>query len=140
MRDGPNLVLAFDFGMRQIGVATGNPATRMATALEVLPAKEGLPQWSQVEQLLAEWKPQLALVGLPLNMDGSESSMSERARRFANRLQGRFGLRVELVDERLSSFEAKERARLGGHRGDYKKAPVDALAAEILAEQWLADQ
>lgn len=130
-------LLAFDFGLRQIGLATGNTRTGMASELSVLNAKNGSPDWAEVAKILDEWKPDLCLVGLPLNMDGSESDLSEKSRKFARQIEGRFGLKTEMVDERLSSFEAKGRAREEGHKGDYKVAPVDALAARILVEQWL---
>lgn len=131
-------LLAFDFGMSQIGLATGNARTGIASELSVVNAKNGKPNWDEIRKLVHEWQPDLCLVGLPLNMDGSESELSGRARKFAHQLEGRLGLKTELVDERLSSFEAKGRAREAGHKGDYKAVPVDALAAKILVEQWLA--
>lgn len=93
--------------------------------------------------LLEEWRPDLLVVGLPLNMDGSESDMSARARKFANRLHGRFGLPVELFDERLSSFEAKTlvNSELPEAGKAFKKpATVDALAAALILESWLKAQ
>lgn len=133
-----NQLIAFDFGLRQIGVATGNALSSVASELTTISAKEGKPDWDEVEKLLKEWKPDLCLVGLPLNMDGTESELSGRARKFARQIEGRFNLTIEMVDERLSSFEAKELAKAGGHKGDYKAAPIDALAARILVEQWLS--
>lgn len=99
-------LLAFDYGTRNIGVASGQTLTCSATEQSPLKARDGVPDWQQVEKLLQEWQPDLVLVGLPLNMDGSESELSARARKFANRLHGRFGVKVELVDERLTSFAA----------------------------------
>jgi len=131
-------LIAFDFGLRQIGVATGNTISSVASELTTLNAREGKPNWDEVEKLLREWKPDLCLVGLPLNMDGTESELSDRARKFARKIEGRFNLTTEMVDERLSSFEAKGLAKEEGHKGDYKAAPIDALAARILVEQWLA--
>ena len=131
-------VIGFDFGLRHIGVATGNTKTAVASELTVLMAKNGQPDWDEIKRLFSEWQPELVLVGLPLNMDDSESELSGRARKFAKQIQGRFGLKIEMVDERLSSFEAKLRARDQGHGGDYKAAPIDALAARILIEQWLS--
>lgn len=135
-------LIAFDFGLRQIGVASGHVPSGIASELSILSAKEGKPDWNEVETLLKEWQPDLCLVGLPLNMDGSDSELSQRAQKFARQLEGRFaaalGFTIEMVDERLSSFEAKALAREEGHRGDYKTAPVDALAAKILIEQWLS--
>lgn len=133
-------LLAFDYGTRNIGVACGQTITRSATVLAPLRARDGIPDWNQIEQLLQEWRPDLVLVGLPLNMDGSESELSQRARKFANRLHGRFGVKTETVDERLSSFEAKgEVMRQGGSR-DYKNNPVDSIAARIILESWLDRQ
>lgn len=130
-------ILAFDFGLRQIGVASASPLSGIATELTTLKAKDGNPNWHEIALLLNEWKPDLCLVGLPLNMDDSESELSRRARKFANQIHGRYGLVTEMVDERLTSFEAKEIAKQSGHGGDFTKAPVDALAAKLLAEQWL---
>ena len=130
-------IIAFDFGLKQIGVATGSILSGMATELCVLKAKDGKPDWQEVTQFLEEWRPDICLVGLPLNMDDSESDLSARARKFANQLHGRSGIAIEFVDERLTSFEAKNISREMGHKGDYKEAPIDALAAKLLAEQWL---
>ncbi|MCB1676877.1 MAG: Holliday junction resolvase RuvX [Halioglobus sp.] len=135
---GHRTILALDFGLRQIGVAVGNSATQTTQALRVIKAKEGIPQWSQVQALVDEWRPDLLLVGDPLNMDGSDSDMSQRARKFARRLQGRTGLPVAMADERLTSFEAKQDARQRGHRGDYSAVPVDSFAAELILRGWLA--
>jgi putative Holliday junction resolvase len=130
-------LLAFDYGTKNIGVATGQTITHSASSLPPLKAKDGVPDWAQLEKLLQGWKPDLVLVGLPLNMDGSESELSARARKFANRLHGRFGVKVEMVDERLSSFEAKgEIINRGGSR-DYKNNPVDSIAARLILEGWL---
>jgi putative Holliday junction resolvase len=130
-------LLAFDYGTKNIGVATGQTITHSASSLPPLKAKDGVPDWAQLEKLLQEWKPDLVLVGLPLNMDDSESELSARARKFANRLHGRFGVKVEMVDERLSSFEAKgEVINRGGSR-DYKNNPVDSIAARLILEGWL---
>ena len=97
-------VLAFDYGSKYLGAAVGQTVTRTATALPHLKMRDGGPPWPEIEALLQQWQPQLVVVGLPLNMDGSESEMSQRARRFANRLHGRFNVAVACQDERLSSF------------------------------------
>ena len=132
-------ILALDFGLRQIGVAVGNSATGTTQPLPLLKAREGAPQWPQVQALIDEWRPDLLVVGDPLNMDGSDSDMSQRARKFARRLHGRTGLPVALADERLTSFEAKQAARQRGHRGDYRAAPVDSFAAELILQHWLSE-
>ena len=133
-------VLAFDFGLTQIGVAVGNTETGTSQALATLKAKEGSPDWSQLQAIFEEWQPYLVVVGLPLNMDDSESSMSARARKFAARIHGRYGLPAELVDERLSSFEAKQQMREQGLSGDYKETPADSLAAAAILRTWLSAQ
>jgi len=130
-------LLAFDFGVAQIGVAVGNAVLGTCEPLTVLRAKEGQPAWDSVAALLKEWQPDLLVVGDPLHMDGTPSEIGERARRFARRLQGRFGLPVELVDERLTSHAAKVEAREQGHRGDYRRAPVDSIAASLILQSWL---
>ena len=130
-------LLAFDYGTKNIGVATGQTITSSATSLAPLKAKDGVPDWTQIEKIIAEWKPDLVLVGLPLNMDDSESELSARARKFANRLNGRFGVKIEMVDERLTSFEAKGEVMRRGASRDYKNNPVDSIAARIILESWL---
>jgi putative Holliday junction resolvase len=131
--------MAFDFGLRQIGVAVGNCLLATTQPLDILRAREGQPDWTAVEKLIAEWQPDLLLVGDPLNMDGSDSELGERARKFARRLHGRLGLQIVMVDERLSSFEAKQFSREQGHRGDYHRQPIDSYAAELLLQSWLRD-
>lgn len=123
-------VLSFDFGLRNIGVATGQSITRTAVELVTLRARDGVPDWRLVAALVEEWKPDVLLVGLPLNMDDSKSDMSDRAERFARRLAQRFQRPVELVDERLTSFEARGISR-----------DIDAqhaIAARLIAEDYLA--
>ncbi|PLW70975.1 Holliday junction resolvase RuvX [Pseudohalioglobus lutimaris] len=132
--------MAFDFGLRQIGVATGNTLLGTTQTLPILRAREGIPDWEAVDRLVAEWLPDLLVVGEPLNMDGSSSELSARANKFARRLHGRLGLKVEMVDERLSSFEAKQISRQQGHRGDYNRDPIDSLAAELILQTWLGQQ
>lgn len=130
-------LLAFDYGTKNIGVASGQTITHSANSQTSLKAKDGIPDWTQIEKLLKEWQPDVVLVGLPLNMDGSESELSVRARKFANRLHGRFGIKVEMVDERLSSFEAKGEVMERGGSRDYKRNPVDSIAARVILESWM---
>lgn len=129
-------LLGFDFGTKSIGVAVGQQLTGTARALTALKAQDGTPDWNLIEKLLKEWQPDYVVVGLPLNMDGTEQPLTARARKFANRLHGRFGVRVELQDERLSTVEA--RAGLferGGFRA-LQKGQVDAQSAVIILEDW----
>lgn len=136
-------VLAFDFGTSHIGIAVGQTVTRTATPLAALKARDGVPDWTQIEMLVAEWQPQLLLVGLPLNMDGSEAPMTARAKKFGQRLHGRFNLPVEWWDERLSSFEARgelleenRRNRSGGKQ--FRERGIDSLSARLILESWFA--
>jgi len=135
---GSRLILAFDFGTRRIGVAVGNELLASARELTPLPARDGIPDWAVVARLVEEWHPDLFVVGLPLNMDGSESVMSTRARKFGKRLYGRYGLPCEMVDERGSTREAKALARDAGHRGNYRERGVDGIAAVLILESWFA--
>lgn len=137
---GSHTVLAFDFGLRQIGLAVGNASLGTCEPLAVLRARDGTPDWLEIARRIEEWQPARLLVGEPLHMDGSDSDMTHRARRFARRLEGRFGLPVTMVDERLTSHEAKSRAREKGHHGDYRAAPIDAEAASLILESWLASR
>ena len=137
MNNDERTILAFDFGLRQIGVAVGNCLMGTTQPLSILKARDGQPDWDAVAALLVEWAPALLVVGDPLNMDDSVGELAERARKFARRLEGRFGLPVEMVDERLSSFEAKQALRERGHGGDYKAAPADSVAAELILRTWL---
>jgi putative holliday junction resolvase len=132
-------LIAFDYGTKNIGIACGQTISGTANALSPLKAKDGIPDWLQVEKILQEWQPNLVLVGLPLNMDDSESELSLRARKFANRLHGRFGVKVEMVDERLTSFEAKGEVMSCGGSRHYKENPVDSIAARLMLEAWLAN-
>lgn len=136
----PRLLLGFDYGSKQIGVAVGQAITGQARELCVLKAQNGVPDWSQIEKLIKEWQPDALVVGLPLNMDGTPSEMSARAEKFARRLGGRFNLPVFTHDERLTTYEAKGQRLAQGQRGGYRERPVDALAAALLLEGWLEQQ
>ena len=132
--DKPQSLLGFDYGLKQIGVANGQTITSSAQGLTILSAVDGIPDWSAVEKLLKEWKPDLVVVGLPLNMDDSESELSARARKFARRLQGRFSVDVDMVDERLTSREAKT---LGREQGSNDITKIDHIAAALILQSWL---
>jgi putative Holliday junction resolvase len=133
-------VLGFDFGARRIGVAVGNHLSG-ARALEVIANGAQGPDWIRIGALVREWRPQALLVGLPLTMDGAEQRNSQAARAFAAELTQRFALPAHLVDERLSSREAAQRfaARRATGQARRKHAEtLDAVAAEIIVETWLA--
>lgn len=132
--------LAFDYGLQNIGVAYGQSLTGQGNELSPLNAKDGIPNWDAVAALLKEWKPSVVIVGLPLNMDDTESELCVRARKFARRIHGRFDIEVTLMDERLSTFDAKQEARARGHKGDYRNNPIDSIAARLILESWLSQQ
>ncbi|MDY0640311.1 Holliday junction resolvase RuvX [Pasteurella multocida] len=133
-------VLVFDFGTKSIGCAVGQSITGTAQALPAFKAQDGIPNWDAIGKCLAEWQPDRVVVGLPLNMDGTEQDLTVRARKFAHRLHGRFGVAVELQDERLTTTEA--RAEIFG-RGGYKalnKSKVDGISACLILESWFENQ
>lgn len=132
--------MAFDYGLRQIGVAHGQTLTANAAGIGILQASDGVPNWDDVKAMLNEWKPNLILVGLPLNMDGSESELSRLARKFARRLQGRFNVDALMVDERLTSQDAKSSLRDPSSNKKSNKidlTKIDHLAAALILQSWL---
>lgn len=123
--------------MKSIGVAVGQEVTGTASPLSALKAQDGSPNWGLIETLIEQWSPALAVVGLPLNMDGTEQPMTAAARKFANRVHGRFGIQVESWDERLSTADAKQRLfELGGFK-KLEKGKVDSVSACLIAEGWM---
>lgn len=134
------MILGFDFGMKYIGVATGQAITKSATPLTCLRATDGIPDWAEVEQLIVAWKPSILIVGYPLNMDDSVQHLSHSAKKFANRLQQKFKLPIHLVDERLSTWEVKQQLYAYTPKPTNKQlTEINAKAAALLIEQWLED-
>ena len=127
-------LIAFDFGEKRIGIAVGQTVTRTATPLETVPVRRAKPDWDAIDRLIDAWRPDAFVVGLPLNMDGTEQPVTALARRFANRLHGRSGLPVHLADERLSTREAWVRLIESGSRRD----EPDPIAAQVILEGWFA--
>lgn len=123
--------LGFDYGEKRIGVAVGQTCTRTATAVATLPARHGQPDWAALARLIAQWRPERLVVGMPETADGTPHGLRPAVERFARRLQGRFGLPVEFVDETLSSQAA---ATLGA--GDSGRG-LDAEAAALILTTWL---
>lgn len=134
-----NTVLGFDFGTTRMGVAIGQSITGSATPLAPLKAKEGIPNWGEITKLVDEWLPDAFVVGLPLDMDGSENEMCQRARKFAKRLHGRFNRPYHMMDERLSSYEAKGQVIARGGNRNFKENSVDGLAAQMILETWFME-
>ena len=127
----PPSFLAFDFGTRRVGVATGNTLTRQAQPLRTI-AAEGDARFDVIGRLIDEWQPAALVVGVPFHPDGAPHDNTERARRFGRQLHGRFGLPVHEVDERYTTTEAAGDARAGGARD------LDAASAAIILNQYLA--
>jgi len=129
----PVTAMGFDFGTRRIGVAYGQSLTGTARPLPVLAARDGIPDWQLLQRLISNWQPDVLVVGLPYNMDGTDGDMVQRATRFANRLHGRFHLPCYGMDERLSSHAAAELSDkpIG--------EPLDSLAAQLILESWFAE-
>lgn len=123
--------LAFDYGERRIGVAVGQTQTRTAQALVTLPVRNGQIDWPAIAKLVEQWQPQQLVVGLPTTDDGQPHLNAAPIARFARRLHGRFHLPVAFVDERLSSYAASEDP-------DTRRVGLDAVAARLILETWLA--
>lgn len=129
--------LGFDYGTQRIGVAVGQSISGSAQPLTVLRARDGIPDWAQIAALIEQWQPGALVVGLPYNMDGSESELLLRAVKFGKRLHGRFGQPVFGVDERLSSRAAIE--QVIEQQGPGKTTAIDHIAAQIILENWFAE-
>ncbi|MGS0673521.1 Holliday junction resolvase RuvX [Shewanella sp. 30m-9] len=137
---GDKSVLGFDYGTKSIGIAIGQELTASARPLLSIKAVDGIPKWDEIGALITEWKPDLVVVGLPLNMDGTEQEMTQRARKFANRINGRFGIKVETQDERLTTADAKARLfEMGGYKA-LTKGQVDAMSAVLIVESYFENQ
>ncbi|MEX0616103.1 MAG: Holliday junction resolvase RuvX [Methylophaga sp.] len=136
----PGTVMGFDFGMKNIGVAVGQQLTGTASGLTALKARDGIPDWQQIAELIRQWQPRQLVVGLPLNMDGSEQQMTASARKFGNRLNNRFNIPVTWQDERLTTFEAVASMGLRNKFQSAKRSDVDRLSAQIILQSWLDQQ
>lgn len=132
-------MLGFDFGMKRIGVAVGQTVTRTARPLSTLTAKEGTPDWGQVSKIIEHWHPDAIVVGIPLNMDGTEQKITQNARKFAEHLRTRYDLPVFEMDERLSTKDARERLFNEGGYKALQDGQVDAVAAQLILQNWISD-
>ncbi|WP_180168319.1 Holliday junction resolvase RuvX [Acinetobacter sp. YH01003] len=129
-------IMAFDFGTQKMGMAVGQALIESATPLALFPMKDGIPQWENLLKIIKQHQPQLFLVGLPLNMDDSESELSTRARKFARRLRHQSNINTLMVDERLTTREARDELDHYKAQGRGKKLAADSLAAALLIESW----
>lgn len=134
-------ILAFDFGTGHIGVAVGNDVTRTVSPYKSLKVRDGIPREMDIKSLLEEWRPKLLVVGLPLNMDGTTQPLTFKAKKFGNRLAQNYKLPVVFIDERLTSYEAKDAIfAQGGFRALARdKGRIDAAAAASILEQFFSE-
>ncbi len=129
--------IGFDFGYKRIGMAVGSKITNTASPLNTINAERGVPNWQIIQKVINQWRPKALIVGVPTCIDGSEQYTTKPAKQFAKQLELRFTLPVYLVDERLSTIEARERLfALGGYK-KIQKSAVDGIAACVILEQWL---
>ena len=134
----PRTLLGFDFGHARIGVAVGQELTATAQPLAILDAVNQRPNWSGIDQVIEQWRPELLVVGVPYHADGSKSTVTTSAIRFSRQLRARYSVSVETIDERLSSREAHTfvaTKRTRKIRGTVNR--VDAVAAALILESWL---
>ena len=136
----PQTVLAFDFGLKRIGIAGGDTLTRQAAPRAAAAVHRGVPDWAAITREVRALAPAVLVVGAPYNADGGEGTLLAAARRFAAELEQRFALPVQLVDERFSSLEASEALkarRAAGARGRIERADIDSAAAAVILGRWL---
>ena len=146
--DGPHAavhtVLAFDFGLKRIGLAAGDTLTCTAAPLPAIAVLQSGPDWSSIERHLRAVHPRILVVGAPYNADGTPGALSSAARRFASELEKRFGLGVNRVDERWSSLEANEalkaRRASGERRKRIRREDIDSAAAAVILQRWFAGE
>ncbi len=135
----PETVIAFDFGLRRIGVAVGQQVTKSASAIGVVSNSSAGPDWQGIERIIADWQPARLIVGVPSHADGTPSKLTARVVRFMDDLR-RYGRPVEATDENYSSREAGKmlaQQRALGLRGQVRKENIDSTAAVLIAERWL---
>ena len=132
----PQLIMAFDFGTQKTGMAVGSSLIESATPLALFPMKDGIPNWDELLKIVKQHQPNLFLIGLPLNMDDSESELSTRARKFARRLRHQTNIETLMVDERLTTREARDELDHYQAQGRGKKLSADSIAAALFIESW----
>jgi len=127
-KNSHEILLGFDFGMKRIGVAVGQTVTRTARPLGVIPAKAGEPQWEPLDKMIKTWQPDALIVGIPLNMDGTEQALTVAAKKFADLLKKRFELPIYGIDERLTTKDAREQLFTKGGYKALQNTQIDSVA------------
>ena len=133
------ILIGFDFGMKRIGVAIGQTVTKSARPLDTLKAKKGVPDWQLVAKIIKKWQPDALVVGIPINMDGTNQPITQDARDFAENLRNQYQLPVFEIDERLTSKDARERLFLQGGYKALQDGQVDRVAAQLILQNWFAE-
>ncbi len=133
-------VLAFDFGMKRIGVALGITLTNQARPLQTLQANQGVPDWRIINKLIKEWGVQELIVGIPTHLDDSEQFTTNAARQFAAQLTAETALPVHMIDERLTTVEARQQVFDEGGYKALKRSEIDSIAAKLILQQWLSNR
>lgn len=133
----PQIILAFDYGTKRIGIAIGQTVTQLARPLATVQVKQGEPDWAAISKLIEKWQPDTFLVGIPLNMDGTEQPISRIARQFAQQLREKTELPVHEVDERLTTKAAREQLFAEGGYKALQGGQVDQVAAQLMLQAWL---
>ena len=133
-------ILAFDFGKKRIGVAVGNLELGLAHPLATVSDENTVRRFDTIASLIAEWQPVLLVVGLPVYADGTEHELSRLSRRFARRLEGRFGIKTVLVDERYTSVSASAVLREAGVKKKKRKPVLDQVAAQLILQSYFDGQ
>ena len=133
------VIIAFDFGLKHIGVAIGQEITSTAQTFRSLQANNGEPDWNILDILIKEWNPKLFVVGNPLNMDGSDSEMKKNSDKFSNLINKRYNIPVELIDERLTTREAKDRLRSAKENLISVSVDTHQISAQIILESWFLE-
>ena len=132
----PKMIMAFDFGTQKMGMAVGQSMIESANPLALFPMKDGIPNWDELLKIIQQYQPNLFLVGLPLNMDDTESELSARSRKFARRLRHQTNIETLMVDERLSTREARDELEHYQAQGRAKKLAADSIAAALFIQSW----
>ena len=142
MRPDPAVrsVIGFDFGLKRIGLATGQTITRTASPLATLQAVNNAPDWNSIAAHIRQWQPDALIVGVPYLLDGGETDITRAARNFSKELEKRFRLPVYTIDESLTSFEAEQRLRQETKIAKHNKHEIDKMAAAIIVQNWLDSQ
>jgi putative Holliday junction resolvase len=126
--------IGFDFGLKRIGVAIGQSITQTATPIDIVNSRDGVPDWQHISKLFEQWQPHAIVVGLPMRLNGEEQPITQAARKFGQRLSGRYNRKVYFIEEQLSSVEAQQRVK------PKFKQTFDDVAAQIILENWLQSE